>query len=310
MKKTPTKWIRRFCITIIILSGLWLALGFFFHSQAIHFDTRQGKSQLDRFIDEFDYKHFTTLRSDTSLRIPSEYGYDLSGMFIYNPDTSQNTMIICHGIGGDRWGVMKVSNVYLDKGFNVLLYDHRNHGLSGGTNVGFGYYEHKDLETVVQYVKSLYPEGIIGVHGESFGGGTAVMHSGVNEADEDVSFYVIDCAYSDVPQLFTHRLMGDFGLPNLMIIEFASLANYLHEGFFFGEVSPVSVVKNVETPMLFIHGDDDDYVPTYMSRDMFDAKPGEKDLYLVSGAKHAKAFEVDKVAYTQRVHGFIDEALR
>ena len=59
--------------------------------------------------------------------------------------------------------------------------------------------------------------------------------------------------------------------------------------------------------MLFIHGTKDDFVPTYMVHELYDACSTDKDLLLVEGAGHAESYPTDSAAYEAKVKSFIDK---
>lgn len=87
--------------------------------------------------------------------------------------------------------------------------------------------------------------------------------------------------------------------------------NYLlRAGFWYGQVSPISVVERVDTPILFIHGKRDRYVPTEMSRNMYKTKKNHKAIYLVAGATHAQSCVVNKKGYENIIKAFIDKYIR
>lgn len=47
------------------------------------------------------------------------------------------------------------------------------------------------------------------------------------------------------------------------------------------EASSLKQVEKCELPMLFIHGDKDTYVPTWMVYPLYEAKPEPKELWIV-----------------------------
>lgn len=295
----------------IVLNTAGLAAGNYFYNLAVHKVHNQGTNYYAKEVSKssFDDNRFENL-SREDVTIPSVFGYYLKGTYIKNSVPTENTVILVHGIGGDRWTMMSYGDLFLDKGFNILIYDTRNHAMSGGNDVSYGYYEKDDLNSVVQYVKKLNPNGIIGIEGVSMGAATTILYADKYSSDNAVSFYVADCPYSDLNSLFKVRLHDDYHLPNLLLTQYASLVSKVRSGFFFGQVSPINGIDKVKAPMLIIHGKSDTYVPTNMGIDLYNKKGGSKQLLLVDDAAHAKSITVDRQGYADNLYRFIDEALK
>ncbi|MCF0174944.1 MAG: alpha/beta hydrolase, partial [Bacteroidales bacterium] len=75
----------------------------------------------------------------------------------------------------------------------------------------------------------------------------------------------------------------------------------------FKEASPLSAVAKCTKPMLFIHGDADDFVPFYMLQPLYEAKPEPKDLYVAAGSEHAKSYKDHPDEYTTKVVNFVSK---
>ena len=94
---------------------------------------------------------FNTLKK-RKITIPSPFGYPLK-MLIVEPRVSNRYIIISHGVTENKISSIKYVQYFLDRGFNVLLYDHRRHGESGGKTTSYGYYEKYDLQAIVHWLK-------------------------------------------------------------------------------------------------------------------------------------------------------------
>jgi fermentation-respiration switch protein FrsA (DUF1100 family) len=76
----------------------------------------------------------------------------------------------------------------------------------------------------------------------------------------------------------------------------------------FGQISPIRDIATLSTPILFMHGAEDDYIPPHMSQELYAAKQvGPKDIYLAPGAAHAEALWSDREAYEQKLGAFLQE---
>ncbi|NMM65289.1 alpha/beta hydrolase [Clostridium sp. P21] len=301
-----------FIFTIINLSGFWI--GNFIYTEACQNQTSKGVSNLHEiYKNTFDDNRFLKLSKD-EVTIDSPYGYKLSGTYIHNPTKTENTVIIVHGIRGSRWESLKYADIYLNKGYNALVYDSRFSGESGGHDISFGFYEKYDLNQWIKWVHDKNPKGILGVHGESMGGATVLLHSKLNEKNHMVKFYVSDCAYSNLGDLLIFRLKKDYGIKNRFlastIVNYTNIITYVRSGFTFSEVSPINSIKDAKTPILFVHGDSDSFIPFSMSNDMYYIKPGKKSIYIAPYSGHAQSYLYNKKDYTQKVYDFIDKNVK
>ena len=251
------------------------------------------------YLDEADFNAWQR----EEVEIASIYGYTLKG-FYFPHCGSQKTVIISHGITWSRFGSVKYASVFRKHGFNVLIYDLRNHGESGGKNTTFGYMEKYDLRAWVDWaLDRLGALGRVGTMGESLGAAVSLQHAAV---DARVAFTIADCAFSDLAELLKYRLRCDYRLPAFPLLHLANLWCGLLSWMTFDQVSPLREMPHIKTPVMFIHGNDDDYIPPQMSRAMYDAKTsGLRWLYIVPGAKHAKAWAADPAAYEQEVGRFL-----
>lgn len=239
-------------------------------------------------------------------RVLSDYGYYLSCELLDGSTLNQKNRvpiaILCHGFSQSKYRSLIYAEIFLKMGFIVIIYDHRNHGLSGKAYTSMGYYEKYDLKKLVDWCFKTYGSDCkIVTHGESMGAATALLHLSI---DNRVVCTIADCAYSDLKELLVHQFKYYYHMPRLLI-PLESLVTYLRAGFWYGEVSPISVLSKVDTPVLFIHGKRDNYVPTEMSKRMYATKKNKKALYLVAKAGHAKSCVVNHKGYKEKVEKFL-----
>lgn len=147
------------------------------------------------------------------------------------------------------------------------------------------------------------------VHGISMGAATTMCVSG-EKLPTYVKCFVEDCGYTSVWDEFDHELHQQFNLPKFPLLNTASTICRLRYGWSFGEASPIKQVAKCKLPMLFIHGDNDDFVPSAMLRPLYEAKKGDKDIYVAKGSKHARAFRDHPDEYIKRVTQFVSRYIK
>ena len=192
----------------------------------------------------------------------------------------------------------------------MLLIDLRAHGQSGGNSVTWGVYEKYDLNQWVAWVRERFPTGEIGVHGNSMGAATALMQAELNEKNRQVAFYIADSAYSDLGKVLDLQMEQHFHLSETlllkMLLPYANLAAYFNDRFTFYQASPIRAVRNVTTPILYLHGADDKLVPSYMAQELYDATKGPRQIYIFPEVGHVGGVFDEPAQYEKVIHDFIN----
>lgn len=278
-------------IFVYVLSRLLLSPKRFSYEQTYKLGIQKG---------DIDVDVFHAIKKE-EIFIRSYQGYRLHGMF-FPVENSEKVILIAHGITWSLYGSFKYVNMFQKRGFHVLLCDHRFHGLSGGNYTSYGYYEKDDLKAWIDYVSNRVGEkAIIGLLGESLGAASALE---VSKSDSRVCFCIADCSFSDFHSLLRQKL-NQYKLRFYPLIDIISLLVKLRHGWSFPDISPINGLEKTKTPILFIHGKEDSFIPLQMTLDMFKRKIGNKKLYLVPRAGHAEAYNTDPKGYEKIVSDFI-----
>lgn len=236
----------------------------------------------------------------------SDDGIQLKAYYLAAPEHSDKTVIIAHGYAGNATQMSGYARMYYERlGYNILLPDARGHGESEGDYIGFGWPERKDyLKWIQNVLKANGEDTQIILHGVSMGGATVMMTSG-EDLPANVKAIVEDCGYTSVKDELTFQLKRMYHLPAFPIVNTTSMLTKIRAGYSFGEASALEQVKKSKTPTLFIHGDNDTFVPTEMVHTVYENSPVEKELYIVPNAGHGEAFRMDPVKYESVVSEFI-----
>lgn len=238
-------------------------------------------------------------------------GYALHAVYApaADPQGAAGTAVIIHGYTNNHLTFSNLSRMYRDSlNFNILVPDLHYHGLSEGRAIQMGWLDRLDVLGWIELAHGIWGDPFMLVTGVSMGGATTMMVSGEN-LPEYVGAFVEDCGYSSVWEQFKHNLRDQFGLPPFPLLHSASLVCKLRYGWSFREASSLGQLARCSRPMLFIHGDADDYVPTAMVYDNYAAKSsGLKEMWIASGSAHANAWRDHPDEYLQTVRGFLERA--
>lgn len=236
--------------------------------------------------------------------ITSNDGLKLVGSF-YAQENSHRYALIAHGYRSNRKAMSAYAQRYYDAGYQVLMPDLRACGESEGDYVGMGWLDRLDMLKWIDWICAKDPAAKIVMHGTSMGGATVMMTSGEN-VPANVVAYVEDCGYTSVWDIFASEMQVRFSLPTFPLLNTFSLFSKVAAGYDPVEASSVKQVAKCDRPMLFIHGDQDDFVPFSHMQPLYEANPCESKVMLaVEGAGHGKSKDVLGDAYWEQVFAFV-----
>ncbi len=303
-----------FLFIAAILAAIILAISYYCYRTAFWSAPRQAPDP-DRIDvptgDIYDVYHDDMVRWGFQVRdlphedveIQSFDGLTLRGKYFeYAPGAPVELLL--HGYRGSAerdmsGGVLRCRKL----GRSALLVDHRASGQSDGNVITFGAHEHKDcLQWVDFLIKKLGPEVKIILTGISMGASTAMICAGT-DLPKNVVGVLADCGFTS-PRAIMQKVIKDMGLPPKLSYPFVKLGARLYGHFNLEEVSAIEAVKRAKIPIIFYHGESDDYVPCHMSRDCYEACASQKALVTIPGAGHGLCYPTDPALYLGTLQEF------
>lgn len=301
-------------IIAILIIVFFLATGLYIFRSTVTRELHDIEKSYTRYVENnlFDEALYNSA-SKEDITLKSFDGLNLTSTLIMNENPTKKFIVLVHGVSICYVGSLKYFDIFYKNGFNVLIVNQRRHGKSEGKYSTYGFYEKYDVNMWIEYLKSRFGNDIIlGLHGESMGAGTVMETIPINNS---IKFVIEDCGYSNFHELigfqithaYKNKLVRKILRPSLI---FANFFMKTKAKFSMKKIVPIDIVSSTSLPMMFIHGKEDYFVPWYMAVDLYKAKTkGYKELYLVEGAKHAEALEVNKILYEKKIMTFIEKAL-
>ena len=242
-----------------------------------------------------------------TVRIPVD-DIELVAWFIPPTEAANGaTLIYVHGFGGNRGALLEQVAAMHAAGYGALLLDMRNHGESGAAISTWGPAEANDVIAAYNYLltRAEVDPGRIGLVGKSMGGAAAALAAAQLP---DLAVLVLESTYSSFEENLPNILPGIARAPGF-------IAPYVFKRMDSATTEPLTeilVAKTVATldmPLLVIHGEQDQLVPTEQGRAIFAAANEPKTLYTVPGAGHLNIFTVDPDTFTRQMQDFLAEHL-
>ena len=234
--------------------------------------------------------------------LKSRDGLTLAGWFI--PGTNRATVILAHGRGGWRVGMLPHADYLHRNGFSVLLFDFRYRGESEGNEQTLGAKEAWDIEGAVRYLMSrsdVDPERI-GVQGNSLGAVAAILAAAETP---EIKGVVAEIPFKDLPSAIAHSFEHEVGLPRFPFAPVSKFICELRLGVDLDSVAPVKVIGKISPrPVFLIDNLEDDLFPSNSVEVLYEAAREPKVLWQIPGARHGGGWEMAREEYKRRVLAF------
>lgn len=197
---------------------------------------------------------------------------------------------------------------FAERGWNILVPQQRACGHSEGSVISFGINERFDCRDWINYLVSRFGGDIkMVLFGVSLGSATVLM-TGALELPDNVKGIMADCGFTTPEAIIKFKS----GLPKKVadvFYVFARAGARLFGGFDPNSDSPVRAVKKLKLPVIFYHGEKDDYVPFCMGRELYENCASEKYFFSVPGAGHASSSSIDTEGYEKATEEFLERII-
>lgn len=241
-----------------------------------------------------------------TVEITSRDGLKLKGHW-FEAEKARRIVIMVHG-WRSTWSrdFGMCAKWFREQGCSLLLVEQRSHGNSEGKYIGFGVLERYDCLKWLDFTRARWGEQLpIYLYGISMGCATVLMASGFG-LPACVKGIIADCGFTSPADIFRHIVRHKAHSDLLMVNWMAGKISRLRGGYRLDEYSTLDAMKVNKTPVLFIHGSADRFVPLDMTMRNYHACRAEKNLLIVDGAPHARSFLVAPGQYQKAVEAFFD----
>jgi len=235
----------------------------------------------------------------------------LSGWFFKKLD-SDRTVILAHDYGKNRLqfeeSTMNIVKGFLNNGYNVLTFDFRNSGKSGGSLTSMGVLEKDDLIAVINYTTKYHNSKHIVLMGFCTGATASIL---AGSKAENVDAIILDSPFADFDDYINYRA-EKWHLPLKLFRYTIPKAVKILGNINTDEVSPMGAIINLSPrPVLFIHGKDDSSIPASNSMELYalysKTNSNNTELWEVEGAGHLGSYNKNPETYMSRVLKFLDK---
>jgi fermentation-respiration switch protein FrsA (DUF1100 family) len=213
-------------------------------------------------------------------------GVTLKAWWLTPPQPTNHAVMVCHGVADSAFGSLGFALLFLTRGDSVLVPESRGHGESGGY-VTYGVLEAGDTVLWTRWMRDQGATHINGL-GNSLGGAILLQSLPRGAAFESV---VAEGSYASFEEVARDRV--SWVLPHwaaALLVKEGILYIRVRYGVDLSTASPEIAVRQVQIPILLIHGAADSKTSPHHSEEIAQANPQHIKLWIVPGAKHVGAY--------------------
>ncbi len=293
-----------------IIVGVWLvlciAIGIVAEEWALHPWRRVLGPEAEARAQEIAVRNHAVL---SEVSIIAADGVTLRSWSIRPVAGNGDAVIVLHGVGDNRMGMLGYADLLLKHNYAVLLPDARAHGKSGGTLATYGLREAGDVRRWFDWIEKTESPRCIDGLGNSMG--AALMLESLRTTPGFCAV-VVESPFADFREASYDRL-GEwsgagpwFGRTLLRpAVEVGLLEAHWRHGIDLEQVSPENAVDSSRVPILLIHGKKDAKLPVYNSEEI-KSHNSAIVLWEPANAGHCGAIGTEPAEYERRVFGWYE----
>ncbi len=259
-------------------------------------EARNGKRYENEWFDKQHPKH---------CYISAEDGVRLHAYAFEQSVNTHQYMILFHGFHGYVKELSYEAKHFYERGYHIWMPSMRAHGLSEGAMITMGILEHLDACRWIKEIRTQDPKAQIALYGVSMGAATTLLAL-AKEPYDFIKAAIVDCPYARLIEVFDFYLSQHLHIPYRWYLETSNDLIYRKTKISLKDARPIDVVDQIQTPLMFIHGDQDDLVPYSMMDELYEKATCPKVKLTIPDAAHALSSSTDPITYWKQVDAFLE----
>lgn len=282
-------------VTWTVIIVIWIILVSLYATYSSTHPPRQPIDVTPKDID-LDYE---------AVSFDTDDGVTIKAWFIPAGEKTKKTIIAMHGYPFNKANILGFAR-FLHEDYNLLFFDFRAMGESSGKVTTGGLNEQKDLAAAIKYLRENKNITKVGTLGFSLGAAVSILSAKDNP---EIKVIVSDSGYATLDRIIRSMYRQFFFLKAPFVKSSEFFAKVLF-GIDVNKVSPLDEIKNINTPILFIHGEKDSQISVEDSKLLYEAANQPKELWIIKEADHGESHYLKGKEYERRVLEFFDRYLK
>ena len=218
--------------------------------------------------------------------IKSDDNIKISCYFIKSWVANNNNnkwFVICHGLNSNKLKSTIYGLIYLRLGYNIAVFDFRNHGKSGKSITTMGYYEYLDIKAIVDYLNQNYNNPEVNFHGWSMGTMALSRYLEINYSYKQNKYVIMDSPIDKMTNLWKFYIETKF--KNSFFDKFDLLKRYCKDNYHYN-IENFNLDESIESlnklAILFILYKKDNITPCELGDRLYKNKIINEDNQIIS----------------------------
>jgi fermentation-respiration switch protein FrsA (DUF1100 family) len=244
-------------------------------------------------------------RNSEDVEFTTEDGMPIRGWFLpAKSGCPSRTLIICHGLGANRSNFLPFVVVGDALEANVLIFDFRGHGDSGGHTVTIGYWEKLDVLAAVKYLREERPTQAREVFAIGISMGSAALIRAAAAVNPPLNGIIVDSSFPSAQEL-TNRVLSQYPSAVRPFIAGPGVPlACLHAGCWLPDVRPIDDIAGIRAPLLMIHDQGDELMILENAQRLFNQAAEPKKIWVTRIGSHGSSFFGAQEDYLRTVRDF------
>ena len=216
------------------------------------------------------------------VELRTEDGFRLTAWWMPTGKPERSPIVILHGLGASKAHMIDYILFAQEQGNPTLAIDFRGHGGSDPSLTSIGFYESRDAEAAMQFVRQRGAGDPV-LWGTSMGAVSALLAAA---RDGSAAGIIADAPFDTYRNTVLHHAKLFYGLSEFPLITLAMPMIESRVRFRVDEVDCLRAAEQIQAPMLVLAGEEDARMPPEMVKTIYDRAAGQKEFWIIPGEGH------------------------